>query len=511
MNRLFLPIWMVVAIIATSCSEDTADIGFELMPDSDKVTSVGETFTMSSTTLRQEAVVARSGVCYLGSVVDPELKVKTTCDFLGQFHLPSNFVLPEEDKMVKSEADGRVVADSIDVCLYYDSYYGDPLSPMKISVLPLRLDNVLEEDENYKTDINPMDFTDVASPYKASASYTAFDTTRPSDETDGTTYYQQIKVKLPVALGTHILRQYYEKDKDGFQNSYHFIHKVFPGFYFRHAGGVGTMISAKMTSLNLYFSYHSTTTEGKDTVVVGFQRFGGTPEVIQTTRVDNTIPDNILPAPGEEEDYTLLKTPTGLFTEISLPIAEICRGTKPGQNHYTDSISKANISIRKYNFGVDTKYPLSAPTYLLMVAKSRKDEFFEKRELPDSKSSYLSEPFESGSTAYQFKNISQLITDLRLYRDKMAGVVDDNGHLIPGLTDEERERRYREFDENPENSEWNKVVLIPIEARFSSVTDGYGNSSNHLQRVNHFLGLSSAKLEGGKDKLKINIVYTGKK
>lgn len=492
MNKFSLSL-LLGAIALVSCDDDTLGVGIEVMPGDDNITAHTEVFDVQTSTVQVDSVLANTSTCYLGSIVDPEMRVKTTCDFMAQFHVPQDFRLPNLDVMLKDET-GRVVADSCDIRLYFDEYYGDTLTTMKLTVQELDKANVLEESNAYYTNIDPKEFVNPDTEYKKTISYAVKDMSRTEVENSGTSYYRQIAVKMPAKYGTELLRHYFE-NPEHFKNSYQFIHNVCPGFYFQSSGGVGSMITSKLLGMNVYFRYHTKTAAGKDTIVDGMQRFGATEEVIQCNRIDNEYPGSLTPDKLEQSGCTYVKTPTGLFTEMDLPISKVLAG-----EHYADSINQAKIYIRKFNNQVNSEYALAAPAHLLLIRKSKMNEFFEKHSLPNNSDSYLSTEYSASTNVYQFNNLSQLITDLRIERDLGAGI-DSN--------DDEATRNAKFAAWEAKNPDWDKVMLIPVSVSYSTTTDYYGQTVKTLRSVRHNLGLTSARLEGGKDNvLKMEVIYS---
>lgn len=492
---LFLLSMSLLAIVA--CDDDTSVIGFDVMPRGDNVEALDSTYYVTTKTVQVDSVLANTSTCYLGCIVDPELRIKTTSSFLAQFHLPEDFKLPNIDLMVKDD-DGAVVADSIDLRFYIDSFYGDSLATMKLHVQELDLNNPLEESDAYYTNIDVSKYVNASSPYQKTISYAVKDLTRPSSETDGSTYYRQIAVKMPADYGTYLLQSYYTHP-EWFTNSYQFIHKVCPGFYFESAGGVGSMVKSAMMAMNVYFRYHTTNEYGNDTIVDGMQRFGATEEVIQTTAVDNQYPQALSAEDIENFTYTFVKSPSNYFTEATLPVSEIVAG-----EHYKDSINQAKVTFRTYESQISSDYSIEPPEYLLLVRKQNLASFFASGQLPNSSDSYLSNRYglTSGTmyNYYQFSNLAQLITNLKIERDEGAGVLISD-------TDEEREAKYAVWE--AANPDWNKVYLVPIEPTYTQSTSTYGTTTNVLQSIKNQLGLKSVRLEGGKDTpLEMQVIYS---
>jgi len=485
MSKLFLTSLAAFLVLATACDDDTSSVGVDVMPSGDAISSSAKVFDVSSRTIQVDSVYANTSTCYLGSVIDPDMRVKTTCDFLAQFHVPADFLLPKTEYMVKDE-DGNVYADSCYIRINIDNYYGDSLATMKLHVQELDINNVMEESQAYYTNLDASKYVSSDTKYQKTLTYSITNLATESSKS--------LAIKMPVEYGTQLMRKYYEHP-EYFSNSYQFLHNVCPGFYFKSAGGVGSMFATNTMALDVYFRYHITGTTGNDSIVDGVQRFGATEEVIQNTHIDNEYPGSLTLEDLEKESCTFVKTPTGLFTEATLPVADIVSG-----EHYTDSINQAKITIRKFNSDASNAYLFPAPEYLLLVRKSQMTHFFENNELPNSSDSFLSNAYSSSSNAYQFSNISQLITNLRIERDIGAGVEKGDDETV-------RNQKYAVWE--AAHPDWNKVLIIPVDASYSTSTNYYGTTTKVLRTVRHKLGLSSARLEGNSESpLQIEVVYS---
>ena len=474
-----------------SCDDDTATIGTELIPGHDNVLTSTAVYPVFSRSFEVDSVLANTNDCYLGTVVDPETRAKTTCDFLAQFHVLENYAFPSRDRMI-TDANGQVVADSCDVSIYFDQYYGDSLTTMKLLVQELGTSRVMEEGENSCTSLDPTEYVNSSSDIQRTVTYSVKDLTRPASETESSTYYRSIKVRLPADYASFILNKYYE-NPDFFRNSYQFIHHVCPGFYFKIQGGVGSMINTEVTALNVYFRYHSTTEAGNDTIIDGMQRMAATEEVIQNTRVDNSIPAEML---DPQNEYTYVKSPSGIFTEVTLPVNDVVAG-----EHYNDTINSARITFRRLNNETQNKYNLEMPATLLMVRKKDLFSFFEEGKVTDDRTSYLA-TFNSNYNAYEYSNIGRLITILKEERDEGAGV---------DVSDDEatRQAKYVAWEAKEENQDWNKVVLVPVAAEYSTSVNSYGLSVQTLLRLRNDMSMKSARLEGGSSgSLSLSVIYS---
>jgi hypothetical protein len=180
--------------------------------------------------------------------------------------------------------------------------------------------------------------------------------------------------------------------------------------------------------------------------------------VIQANRFENTNLDKLL----SDKSATYLKSPAGIFTIATLPTEEI---------NFNDTINSAKLTFVRYNDKVDNKFKLEIPNKILLV---RYDDYingyFEKYTLVDNVTSYLS-TFNSSKNTYEFSNIARLLS--KCVQEKKNGTASEN---------------------------WNKVLIIPVEATY--------DSSNLLVKLCHDFSMSSAKLVGGEDKVKLEVIYS---
>lgn len=218
------------------------------------------------------------------------------------------------------------------------------------------------------------------------------------------------------------------------------------------------------------------------------QRLGATREVIQHTVTENKLPDYML---AEAEDYSYVKSPAAVFTEMELPVEEITAG-----EHYNDTINSAAMYIGCYNPENTGAVNLSRPNALLMVRKKDLYTFFEKRRLSDNVTSYLSY-YSATTNTYDFSNVGRLVTVMKNDRDAQAGV-------LPSDTPAQRAEKYARWVALHPDSDWNKVVLVPVKPEISTTS-----ATSTLLSIRHDYGLSSAKLAGGTGRnVEINVVYS---
>ena len=475
--KAWAAIILTTALTLMSCDEDTGKIG--IYPQEDAISTTTASFGILSADLLNENVPAGSTTYYLGKVIDPETDQAITAIFAAQFHTFEGYSFPKEEDILADNDGNR--CDSIEIRLFIKSVFGDKNNPMKLEVWPLSMsqDKLLQESEHFYTNTDLWQYVDEENGPIATKVFTATDYIMSDEQRASSTYSDNVRIVLPREYGEHIMETYYS-NPNSFRDSYQFIRNVCAGFLFRTVGGTGTMLNIESCTINLNFQYMSEAFP--DSTLSATCRFAATPEVIQSTQFESS---NLAGLIGNEE-YTMLKTPAGICTELILPVDEIYKG------HENDSITRASFTLMRINNqdedALDDNYALGIPQQLLLVRKQNMDSFFEKHQVSDSQQSYTTS-FSSTYNSYSFDNISRLITYCN--NEKHAGM------KALGMTEEEWEAA---------NPEWNHVVLVPVTV--SSASDNNGNISQ--VSVNQDLSLCSTKLVRGTEAnpIKMQVIYS---
>lgn len=477
-------LWItLLALTFFGCDDNTASLGWDVMPGGDNIPVKSQNYKVITQSILSDSIFARSSTAYLGKYTDPDFGV-FEADFLTQFNCTDNFQI-DHKRFDSLKVEGTL---GIDLILYYSAvngYYGDSLSANRLSVY--ELNNVLNEasKEIFYTSIDPSKYYDKSS-LLAKRAYTIKDLSF-SDSLWNVQNVHYIKIPLPLPLAERILKENKE-NPESFKNSATFIEKVFKGIYVNCDYSEGSILYIDNIILNLHSDIHGTNSQGaiirdsitneinRDSIVhnASIAQFTATKEVIQANRFQNSEKLEELAA---DKRYTYLKTPAGIFTEAALPIEEIISG-----EHRNDTINSVQLSFTAYNKvgGNNTPYKMPLSQNILMVRKKDMYSFFEKNQLYDNATSYISTL--SPKNLYKFSNINSLITTC--INEKKTGEKSDPNWL-------------------EKNKDWNKIVLIPVEI----VRTG---SDQTIAAVRHNLKLTSAKLEGGSEgkQIDMSVTYT---
>ena len=453
---------LLLPALIYSCDDSTTGIGDSTIAAGDSIPAGAAVYKAYTRSILADSVYARTSTAYLGKYTDPQFG-EFTADFIAQFNCTDNFEFPENVQEITG----------LQLRMFYETYFGDPLNAMRLQVDTLSKVIPEKELKTFYTSVDPAQYFDSDSKPVARKAFAARgaatkDSTIVNYDSFGNaepySYYWQ-DVKLPTSLGQHMYDKYKE-NKNNYKDAEQFIKNVLKGFYVHCTHGDGTILYINDLQLRLNFTYLKESASGKkDSLVNGATVFAATKEVIQANRFQNS--DRLQELVAETE-HTYLKTPAGIFTEVTLPVEEIA------EIHMRDTLNAVSVTFTRYNEKTNSKYPMGIPQYLLMVRKCDMYNFFEKNETFDGLTSFVATYTSSGADAniYSFPNIAPLITTC--INEKKQGKQDED---------------------------WDKVVLIPVKAE----TD----SNNSIIGVKSNLDMESACLIGGeKDPIKIQVLYT---
>lgn len=479
MNIKYWASLALASFFLVSCDDTTDNIGSSLIDNVDKLHITTDTFTVSTRSIVADSVLSRNMTGYLGKVRDPETGAYLSSSFMTQFYSPENFSFPDKDSIQSRDELGEVMADSCDIRLYYNGFYGDSLATMKMSVYELT--KPVEEQKFFYSNFNPEKEYISGNENKTNKVYTLVDLNVDEKTRYSSDYMPAIRISLDKEYGTKILKAYYDNPK-AFKNAYSFIHDVMPGFYFKSVGGLGSMAYISLSQLNVYFRHKTTTTASdgtkRDTIITSVGAFPGTEEVLQTTTVSND--KSTLQKLVSDNSCTYLKSPAGIFTEMRIPVKDIVEKQYIGEDgktysHKNDTINSAKVVLTRINNAQDSEYTLAIPQTLLILPKADMYSFFEKKKVADYKTSFLA-TYNSSTNTYTFNNIGGLVKHLY-----------ENGDRT--------------------KADWDKVVIIPVTTTYNTTS-----TTKELIAVNHDMSLASTRLVGGPESkygdIKICVIYS---
>lgn len=453
-----LTVLVIAALTFAACDDTTEGIGGSITNKIDNINISDSAFNVTTKSIVADSVLSRNNTGLIGKMKDPETGNYVKGDYMTQLSVLPTFSVDTLD-YIKQANNGSIEADSCYLLVSYNASYGDTIAPMKVTAYEMT--KPMAEDKEYYSNYDA--FKDKEGWVSEnnqhwSSNYNLSNTSDVKNfkiylnkeyKKDGKTYKN---------YGSYIL-QTYEKHPEYFKTNFKFLHNVCPGFYIKNVGGTGNMAKIWNTELIFYWTRHKTINKDSTAVSIGYNRFDGTEEVLQLNKIENDTENLKKLASKDQEKCTYLKSPAGIFTEVTLPIKDIMKG------HEKDTLNTATISFpRLNNENEDNPYNFATPSTILMVQKDSLQSFFEKSKLADSRTSYTASYSSTGTykNAYTFQNIANLVS--AMYKNKGKG------------------------------GNWNKVVLVPVNV--ITTTQGY---TTVISKINHDMSLASTRLIVGTD------------
>lgn len=451
-----LTVLVIAALTFAACDDTTEGIGGSITNKIDNINISNSAFNVTTKSIVADSVLSRNNMGLIGKMKDPETGNNVKGDYMTQLSVLPTFSVDTLD-YIKQANNGSIEADSCYLLVSYNASYGDTIAPMKVTAYEMT--KPMSEDKEYYSNYDAFEKGWVNENNQHwSSNYNLSNT---SDVKNFKIYLNKKYTKDGKTYknyGSYIMQTYAEHP-EYFKTNYKFLHKVCPGFYIKNVGGTGNMAKVWNTELIFYWTRKKTINKDSTAVSIGYNRFDGTEEVLQLNKIENDTENLKKLASKDQEKCTYLKSPAGIFTEVTLPIDDIMKG------HEKDTLNTATISFpRLNNENEDNPYNFATPSTILMVQKDSLQSFFEKSKLADSRTSYTASYSSTGTykNAYTFQNIANLVS--AMYKNKGKG----------------------------EN--WNKVVLVPVNV--ITTTQGY---TTVISKINHDMSLASTRLIVGTD------------
>lgn len=464
MKRLVLGL-VLSAFFLGGCNDDLSLVGPSIQPEADRVKAYTDTFEIEMSTIKLDSVYARTVSGLLGEIYDP-LYGNIKADYICQFYCPENY------KFTHEPLEGKVDSMAFFVLYQRDtngniatSCIGDTLAPMQAQVY--KVTKPLER--NYYTNMKAEDYCDMKT-LLGQKTYTPrdlsiSDSIRAITSTSDDNYYTP---NVRIRISTDFAQAFYDetvnnpqtfKDQESFN-------RFFPGFYVTTGYGTGNILKVAQSSFFIYYRYMSKTEAGNDTIIRTREQFNVTKEVIQMNQMKN---DNLEALLEPNEEYTYMKTPSGVCTKVVVPAKTIKE--KIGTRILNDFHFKLKAMPQE-----KWLYAFEAPSSVLLMPQDSMKNFFEQNKMNDDETVFKGD-YDSSDRTYDFGNISNVLQT----------------HLI----------------NNPDKDLELLVVPVYCATTQTSTSNGYywsTSTTTTITSMSNYLSPSGVKLKKDKDARQIVIV-----
>lgn len=455
--------FFLAGLIFTACEDTLSSVGMGVQPKEDVIAVYDTTVYLSASTVKTDSIYAKSIIGYIGEYYDP-VYGSIKAGYASEFYPTYGFV---PDSMVT----GKI--DSVRLLLFYNQFVGDSLAPMELTVYPIN--KPLER--HYYSNVEPSQFCDMDNPLARCGYMARNPLVTDSMITAG--YYKAVSIPLPLEFGEKFLEEYKKPEPNAFSSVEAFT-EFFPGVYLENTFGKGSMLAVDLTRIYIYYQRFAKTTSsstGNDTIVAGtdYAEFQVTKEVVQVNSIGSAN-DDLLLAPNDEKAY--IKSPNGVFTQISIPIKEIVE--KVGKRKFS-GVSLSLKALEKNDWGFALNFPgtgtigtTTTASRLLLIEPDSVKNFFESQQVADNYTSYTT-TFDASTYSYSFTNISSLIQNT--------------------------------IDKAPEK-EVLDLLLIPVQTTFAYQSSSYYSSYAVDYSTSYYLFPTAVTLKKDKESLKVRVLAT---
>lgn len=480
---LYYTIMAALTIIGTACSDSMSEIGSSTRPDTDGIDLKTAQFSVPVQAAYRDSIYVRTGYPLLGDITDPymgELKATYLAQFYTNKETTLDIKVPKSDNSdsltfgllrtslireleekepgkwdpkgyYKSHYDSLVgnKIDSITIRIYYQSYYGDSLAPMMVSIYAL--DSLADFETMPETAFySNNNFSSLYSKSNilGKKAFTAANRELSDSIRNTSDYMNYIEVKLDdqykekflhIAAQAAIARDKKNPDHtkftDIFASETALRKNWLSGVCVKPTFGDGSLLRVYYTAIYLFYSsYHryaedgtllrNAADDGDSTYTVSHVKYiAVTPDVIEMNGFE--FKDEHKEGRLANADTAFISSPLGYYATVDLPIGKMI-GTMMSDPSRIDSsyfITAANFVLKAYKPSGSFLSKTPVPT-LLMVQEDSVNTYFEEGIVPNSITScYASYACDSvpndnykdpnaGVYYYNFGNISSVIIGL---------------------------------------------------------------------------------------------------
>lgn len=381
--RLLL-VALVVAVLA-SCSK-TNDLGVVIRPGSDDMRVTSDSFIVVSSTVSRRDFYSETDKPLLGNYID-EVFGSFSIDFVSEFRYVRGVTYPS-----------NAVLDSLDLVLYYKSFFGDSSRVHELAAYRVDLKG-FDFNENYTADTDISEFCSKTE-LLGKKSYTAYDQTI-SDSLREAGYCNVVRVRMPAEMGNEILTK--PELSESQANFSEWLH----GIYVTTTYGLQTVVYVDSVNLELAYHYAPEPETKPDSIVDRYVMYPSNKEVT------SFVMANVVEEPNMAyyaDTVDIMSTPIGFFPKITIPFDRIYERVCNGRYHDKMNINHASMVIEKALFN-DYDGRMSPANYYVLVREDDIDYFFTQSLYPAPDANTALAMFVD-STYYLSANIGDYIEEI---------------------------------------------------------------------------------------------------
>ena len=399
-------ILFLASLIFAACEAN--EIGTEIQPTEDKLSVKTDSFSVSATTAFIKDRYSESDKLLLGNYEDP-IYGTARLDFLAEF------------RYLNADYPSTAKATSVQVVLYYKTFFGDSTAVQEATVY--QLSKPLEFETNYTTNISVEEYCD-KSVVLGKKVYVAYDPTVPDSILEEDDYCNTVRIDLPLSIGEKLI-----SDRSITQSQENFLN-LLKGVYVTNEFTGQVVLNVDSVNLEVAYDYVPKATK-PDSIVNKVRVYPVNKETTSVLRISNvkapdleTIPDSLV----------YMSSYIGMVPKLQLPIERIRErlGYEEGD---IISINNMSLIVEEALCADSSLTELDMPPFVILIREADTEKFFTQSLYPAEGITSVLGVYESEIRAYRFNNLADYLHSILLNGDSEEEV--NPFYILPvtGATD----------------------------------------------------------------------------
>ena len=399
-------ILFLASLMFAACEAN--EIGTEIQPTEDKLSVKTDSFSVSATTAFIKDRYSESDKLLLGNYEDP-IYGTARLDFLAEF------------RYLNADYPSTAKATSVQVVLYYKTFFGDSTAVQEATVY--QLSKPLEFETNYTTNISVEEYCN-KSVVLGKKVYVAYDPTVPDSILEEDDYCNTVRIDLPLSIGEKLI-----SDRSITQSQEKFLN-LLKGVYVTNEFTGQVVLNVDSVNLEVAYDYVPKATK-PDSIVNKVRVYPVNKETTSVLRISNvkapdleTIPDSLV----------YMSSYIGMVPKLQLPIERIRErlGYEEGD---IISINNMSLIVEEALCADSSLTELDMPPFVILIREADTEKFFTQSLYPAEGITSVLGVYESDIRAYRFNNLADYLHSILLNGDSEEEV--NPFYILPvtGATD----------------------------------------------------------------------------
>ena len=401
-------ILFLASLLLIACEAN--EIGSEIQPTEDKLSVKTDSFSVSAVSSMITDRYSESDKLLLGNYEDPIFGT-AKFDFLAEF------------RYLNADFPSTAKATSVQVVLYYKTFFGDSTAVQEATVY--QLNNALKFSENYTTDIELSEFCD-KSEILGKKVYVAYDPTVPDSVQNLAGYCNTVRVDLPLSIGEKLI-----SDRSITTSQTNFLNLI-KGIYVTNEFTGQVVLNVDSVNLEVAYDYVPKASK-PDSIVNTVRVYPVNKETTGVLRISNVKAPEVSDIP---DSLVYLSSYVGMVPKVEIPVDRIRERLGYAEGEII-SINNMSLILEEAICADSSLTKLTMPAYVILIREADIDKFFTQSLYPAEGINTVLGVYEKSINAYRFNNIADYLHTI-LYSNAEADKINPFYVLpITGLTDVE--------------------------------------------------------------------------